>query len=108
VPVCVQVSTSLPDEDTAQRIGRSVVEERLAACAQILGPGSSTYWWGGGIEQSREWYCFMKTTEAAFAALRQRLQELHPYEMPEIIALPIVQGSSEYLRWIEEALAGQK
>jgi len=108
VPGCVQVSTTLPDENTAQRLGRSLVEERLAACAQVVGPVSSTYWWRGAVEQSREWYCYLKTTQASFAALSQRLKELHPYDVPEIIAVPILEGSSEYLRWIEESLVVHK
>jgi periplasmic divalent cation tolerance protein len=108
VPGCVQVSTTLPDENTAQRVGRSLVEERLAACAQVVGPVSSSYWWRGAVEQSREWYCYLKTTTSAFPALRQRLEELHPYDVPEIIAVPVVEGSSEYLRWIEESLVVQK
>jgi len=105
VPGCVQVSTTLPDENTAHRLGRSLVEERLAACAQVVGPVLSTYWWRGAVEESREWYCYLKTTTASFPALSHRLQELHPYEVPEIIAVPIVEGSFEYLRWIEETLA---
>lgn len=108
MPGCVQVSTTLPDENTAQRLGRSLVEERLAACAQVVGPVSSTYWWRGGVEQSREWYCYLKTTTASIPALNQRIQELHPYEVPEIIAVPIVDGSAEYLRWIEETLSVRK
>ena len=108
VPGCVQVSTTLPDENTAQRVGRSLVEERLAACAQVVGPVSSSYWWRGAVEQSPEWYCYLKTTRASFPALTRRLKELHPYDVPEIIAVPIVEGSSEYLRWIEESLVVQK
>jgi periplasmic divalent cation tolerance protein len=96
VPGCVQVSTTLPDENTAQRIGRSLVEERLAACAQVVGPVSSSYWWRGAVEQSPEWYCYLKTTRALFPALSQRLKELHPYDVPEIIAEP---GRSEMRRW---------
>jgi periplasmic divalent cation tolerance protein len=101
---CVQVSTTLPDEATAQRFGRQLVEERLAACAQILGPISSAYWWQGQIEEAREWYCHLKTTTAAGAELSRRIRELHPYDVPEIIVVAIKEGDASYLRWIDETV----
>lgn len=101
---CIQVTTTLPDERTAQRIAQRVVEERLAACAQVSGPISSTYHWRGEIEQEAEWYCHFKTTASRFPALQARIRELHPYEVPEIIALPILHGNAEYLSWIEESV----
>lgn len=108
MPDCVQVSTTLPDEETAQRVATCLVEERLAACAQVLGPVSSTYRWQGQVERGREWYCHAKTTTHRLDALQKRIRELHPYEMPEIIAVPIVEGDADYLRWIVEAVSGQE
>jgi periplasmic divalent cation tolerance protein len=105
VSSCVQVSTSLPDEGAAQRVATCLVEERLAACAQILGPISSTYCWRGEVERAAEWYCNLKTTRSRLPELQERIRELHPYEVPEIIALPIVDGDAEYLKWIEETVA---
>ena len=101
---CVQVSTTLPDEATAQQFGRLLVEERLAACAQIGGPIWSTYWWNGQVQQASEWYCYLKTTSAASAELSRRMRELHPYEVPEIIVLPIKEGDASYLKWIGETV----
>ena len=101
---CVQVSTTLPDEATAQRFGRQLVEERLAACAQIVGPISSAYWWQGQIEEAREWYCHLKTTADASAELSRRIRELHPYDVPEIIVVAIKEGDASYFRWIDETV----
>ena len=101
---CCQVTTTLPDRASADRLAAVLVQERLAACAQVLGPVSSTYSWQGSIEQSTECYCHLKTTMARLPALKARIRELHPYEVPEVIALPIVDGDSDYLRWIEEAV----
>ncbi len=105
---CVQVSTTLPDEPAAQAIAERLVEEHLAACAQVGGPVSSIYRWRGEVERAREWYCHLKTSTARLPALQQRLRELHPYEVPEIIAVPIVGGDADYLRWIEETVSGEE
>lgn len=101
---CVQVSTTLPDEATAQQFGRRLVEERLAACAQIAGPISSTYWWEGRVREASEWYCHLKTTSVVSAKLSRRIRELHPYEVPEIIVLVIKDGDASYLKWIGDTV----
>jgi periplasmic divalent cation tolerance protein len=77
-----------------------LVAERLAACAQVHGPLDSTFLWKGLIERGQEWYCHYKTTTDRLPALQQRIHELHPYEVPEIIALPILGGDPAYLEWI--------
>jgi periplasmic divalent cation tolerance protein len=100
-----QVTTTLPDQPTAERLAKVLVEERLAACAQVLGPVSSTYHWQGLTEHATECYCHLKTTRARLPALQARIRQLHPYEVPEIIALPIVGGDADYLRWIEQAVS---
>ncbi|HEY7614626.1 MAG TPA: divalent-cation tolerance protein CutA [Gemmatimonadales bacterium] len=100
-----QVTTTLPDRDAANRIGRRLVEERLAACAQVVGPVASVYWWQGEVESAGEWYCHLKTTAARVEALMARLRELHPYETPEIVALPMTEGDPTYLRWIADSVA---
>ena len=99
--VCFQVTTTLPDEAAANQIAARLVEERLAACAQVLGPVSSTYRWKGRTEQAAEWYCNLKTTKTRLPALQKRIRELHPYEVPEIVAIQIQDGDADYLRWIE-------
>ena len=98
---CFLVTTTLPDEAVAHQVGARLVEERLAACAQVLGPVSSTYHWKGRIEQAAEWYCHLKTTKTRLPALKKRIRELHPYEVPEIVATRILDGDIDYLKWIE-------
>jgi periplasmic divalent cation tolerance protein len=104
---CCQVTTTLPDRAAAERLAASLVEERWAACAQVVGPIESTYRWKDRVERATEWYCHLKTTLAREPGLRARLRELHPYDTPEIIAVPIVQGDPAYLRWIEASVAGR-
>lgn len=82
------------------------MEERRAACAQVEGPIESTYRWEDRVERATEWYCHLKTTLAAVPALSARLRELHPYDTPEIIAVPIVDGDPDYLRWIDASVTG--
>ena len=101
MPDCFQVTTTLPSEAVAQQVAAQLVEERLAACGQVMGPVSSTYRWKGSMEQAAEWYCNLKTTKTRLPALTRRIQELHPYELPEIVAIPIQHGSADYLKWIE-------
>ena len=101
---CCQVTTTVATQADAERIAAALVEERLAACVQIAGPIISTYRWQGAIERATEWHCHCKTTRARYPALEARLRELHPYETPEIIALPIVAGFPAYLAWIEEGV----
>jgi periplasmic divalent cation tolerance protein len=98
---CFLVTTTLPNEAAAQQVAAKLVEERLAACAQVVGPVSSTYRWKGRIEQAAEWYCNLKTTNTRLSTLISRIRELHPYEVPEIVAVRIQEGDGEYLRWIE-------
>jgi periplasmic divalent cation tolerance protein len=101
---CCQVTTTLPNRALADQVASNLVDARLAACAQVIGPLTSTYQWQGRMETAEEWYCFLKTTESRLPALRARLRELHPYEVPEIIAVPIADGDPAYLRWIRESV----
>jgi len=97
---CVQVVTTTETREEADRLARSAVERRLAACAQVGGPIASTYWWREGVETATEWQCVLKTTAARLDELRAHLEAEHPYETPEIVATPIVGGSAAYLEWI--------
>jgi len=101
-PSYVAVVPSFADRDTAERVAETLVSERLAACAQLLGPQHSIYRWKDAIEHATEWRVELKTAAARLTALERRLLELHPYEVPECIALPIVHGSDAYLRWLAE------
>jgi periplasmic divalent cation tolerance protein len=97
---CCQVTTTLPDRVSADKLAEILVAERLAACAQVLGPVSSTYRWEGRLEHSEEWYCTLKTTEQRLPALQKRVRELHPYQTPELIVVPISGGDAHYLDWL--------
>ncbi len=79
--------------------------ERLAACAQVAGPVRSTYRWQGAVETADEWYCHLKTTELRIPALMARITELHPYDIPEVVAVPFADGNPAYLSWIRESVA---
>ena len=102
---CCQVTTTWPDQAAAEKLAATVVRERLAACAQVVGPVSTTYRWEGEVEQAQEWYCYLKTTLSRLPELQTRIRELHPYDLPEIIAVPILQGDADYLEWIQEAVS---
>ena len=97
----VQVLTTAGSEEEAGRIASLLVERRLAACVQVLGPIVSRYRWQGAIEEEREWQCLAKTTRAAYEAVEGAIREVHSYEEPEIVATPIVAGSAGYLAWID-------
>ncbi|HTT01600.1 MAG TPA: divalent-cation tolerance protein CutA [Steroidobacteraceae bacterium] len=94
------VLCSCPDEATADRIAGELVGERLAACVSRLPGLRSTYRWEGRLQSEPETLLIIKTSTGRFAALEMRLKALHPYEVPEIIALPVVAGSSAYLDWV--------
>jgi periplasmic divalent cation tolerance protein len=86
----------------ALQIGGALVEERLAACVNILPGVQSIYRWKGEVEQSDEVLMLIKTIGQRFEALRDRVKELHPYKTPEIVALPVADGLGDYLKWIAE------
>lgn len=96
------VYMTFPDKETASRIAKTLVGERLAACANILPGMESIYWWKGDMEQTAECVCICKTTDAAYTALEARVRELHPYDTPCLVALPLERGEGAFLRWIEE------
>jgi periplasmic divalent cation tolerance protein len=105
VTACVQVSTTLPDRPAADRVAAATVTERLAACAHVDGPLQSTYRWQGEVETATEWSCRLKTTAERLPALVARIRQLHPYEVPEIVAVAIADGDPAYLRWIQDSVA---
>lgn len=100
----LQVTTTTGSEAEAERIGAALVERRLAACVQIVGPISSRYRWQGEIERSTEWICVAKTSAAGYPELETAIRELHSYDEPEIVATPIVAGSKGYLDWIDQSV----
>jgi periplasmic divalent cation tolerance protein len=97
----IQVLTTAASRKDARRIAALLVRERLAACVQVLGPITSTYCWKGGIETTREWLCLAKTRKSLFTQVESAIRDVHPYEVPEILALPVVAGSLAYLDWLD-------
>lgn len=100
----LQVLTTTGSEDEAERISAALVERRLAACVQTIGPISSRYRWQGEVEEAREWLCLAKTEASRYPRVEAAIRELHSYDEPEIVATAIVAGSSGYLEWIGESL----
>ncbi len=100
-----QVLTTVGSRADGDELAREVVEARLAACAQVLGPLTSTYWWHDAIETVEEWQVVFKTTTARFPALRDFIRIHHDYEVPEILSVPVLDGNRAYLRWIDAETA---
>ena len=97
---CIQVLTTAPSQEEAARIARALVEERLAACVQVLGPIASTYRWQGAIETSQEWLCIVKTAKGLYPEVEQAVRRVHSYQVPEILAVEVTAGSADYLAWL--------
>lgn len=98
----IVVYVTVGSAEEGERLAQALVGERLAACVNRLGPVRSVYRWQGQVEQSEEQLLIIKTRRELFGALKKRVQELHSYSVPEIIALPILEGSESYLRWLGE------
>lgn len=100
--VIVLVTTASKEE--AEKIAQKLLEEKLIACANIIGPVSSLFWWKNKVEKAEEYVLLMKSRLDLFEKLSSKVKELHTYEAPEIIALLIVQGSKAYIEWLNESL----
>jgi periplasmic divalent cation tolerance protein len=98
----IQVNTTIDTQEGAKKIADTLIERRLAACVQISGPITSTYWWQGQIEVAQEWLCTAKTRQDLYAAVEQAIREVHAYEEPEILVTPVLTGSQGYLNWIAQ------
>ena len=96
----VIVTSTTDSETAAQELAAQVIEERLGACAQVVGPVTSVYRWEGEVRTDREWRVEIKTTAARVAALTERIRQLHAYDLPEVVATPIEGGSADYLAWV--------
>ena len=104
----IVVFVTVPSPEEGEKLANNLVEERLAACVNRVGPVQSTYWWQGQVERGEEQLLVIKTREDLFDRLKTKVQELHSYTVPEIIALPILKGSESYLHWMEEELVKTK
>ena len=98
----IQIFTTTKKKEDAEKIARTLVEKRLAGCIQIL-PITSIYRWRG-IEREEEWLCLIKSKKTLYEELEKTIKEIHPYEIPEIIAVPIIAGSDDYLKWLNNEL----
>src|SRR5882724_3819482 len=93
----LQVITNMANKEDAVTLALELVRRRLAACAQVTGPITSTYYWNHNIEINEEWTCIVKTERSHYAAVESAIRELHTYELPEILAFAVVDGSRGYL-----------
>ena len=100
-PAYFQVTTAVASEVDAGRLAATLVERRLAACVQVVGPVTSTYWWQGRMQTEGEWLCLAKTTAAGLEPVMHAIRTEHSYDEPEITATPIVAGSPGYLHWLD-------
>jgi periplasmic divalent cation tolerance protein len=106
IPVAI-VLTTFPADADADALARTLVGERLAACVNILPPMRSIYRWQGAVEEASERQLIIKTAASRVAALKRRLADLHPYDVPEILVLPVSDGGERYLEWIGDSVSGQ-
>ena len=97
----IAVLTNLPDSESAFNLARELVRRRVAACVNVLPAATSFYRWQGNPEEAAEHPVLVKTTQDRYADLEAAIRELHPYDLPEIIALPVTAGFAEYLDWVE-------
>jgi len=99
------ILTTAGSEEEARKIAQTLVERRLAACVNIVGPIHSVYRWKGAVETAAEHLLIIKTTAAAFARVRDAIRELHSYELPECVMVAIADGDQEYLSWIGDSIS---
>ena len=99
------VFTNAPDREVAERIAQALVEKRLAACVNVLAACTSVYRWQGAVERTEEIPLLIKTRAARFPEVEATIRRLHPYELPEVVAVPVTQGLPEYLDWVAEETA---
>jgi periplasmic divalent cation tolerance protein len=96
------VLSNLPDRASADRVAQALVERRLAACVNVLAPCRSVYRWQGAVESAEEHPLLVKTTSDRYAAVEEAIRALHPYELPEIVAVPLSAGLPGYLQWVAD------
>ena len=104
---CSQVQTTAGSREEAERIAAALLESRLAACVQVVGPIESRYWWEGRLETATEWLCLAKTTDERLDEVVAAVAAAHSYDTPEVIALPVVAGNPGYLEWIAEVVGAR-
>jgi periplasmic divalent cation tolerance protein len=103
----LEVRTTVDSEAGAHELARHVIETRLAACVQVLGPIASVYRWRGDIQEAEEWLLLIKTTRAAYPAIEAAIAGAHPYDVPEVLALPAADSLASYAKWITEEVKNE-
>jgi periplasmic divalent cation tolerance protein len=103
----VQVMTTGGSREEADRLSAVLLERRLAACVQVIGPIASRYWWKGRLESAREWLCLIKTRADRFDEVAEAIRANHSYEVPEITALPVEAASPDYLQWLGDEVPAE-
>ena len=100
----IQVFTTIDSKVRAETLAKTLLEKRIAGCIQIIGPITSIYWWNNKIEREKEWILLIKSREKNYKKIERTIKEIHPYQIPEIIAVPIISGSRNYLNWLDKIL----
>jgi len=100
----IQVLTTVEHKADAEKIAKMLVEKRIAACVQIIGPLTSFFQWQGKLDSAQEYLCLIKSREDLFSELEAAIKSMHPYEVPEILATPVTKGSKDYLNWLAAEL----
>jgi periplasmic divalent cation tolerance protein len=101
----IVVLSTCPTAEEGERVARKLVESRVAACVNVLPGTRSFYWWKGAVEDSPEVLLVIKTSRGLFDRLRTELEKVHSYEIPELLALPVVDGTADYLHWMDAELS---
>jgi len=103
------ILTTINSKEEAEKISRKLLKEKLVACVNIIGPIESLFWWQNKIDEAEEFIILIKTDKSLFQQVAETTKKIHPYQIPEIIGLPIVEGSKDYLRWMYASLTlGEK
>ena len=102
----INVITTADGREALERIGRSLLERRLVACLQVVGPIKSFYWWKGSIEEAEEWMAIMKTRGELYEQVEKEIRALHPYDVPEIMAVEAQRVSEAYEKWVAAETQG--
>ena len=100
----IQVITTVEHKADAEKIAKNLVEKRIGACVQIIGPVTSYFRWEGKLDSAQEYLCLIKSRDDLFQELEAAIQSMHPYEVPEILATPVTKGSKDYLNWLAAEL----
>ncbi|MFW5799649.1 MAG: divalent-cation tolerance protein CutA [Spirochaetota bacterium] len=104
----IQVITTIDKKETAKKIAENLLKKKLVSCVQIAGPVTSAFWWHGEIDTDEEYLCICKSREDLFNQVEEAIKEIHTYDVPEILAIPVSTGNIEYLNWMSEELKNKQ